>query len=165
MLLETKNFGTLEIKEDKVITFSQGIIAFEEMKRYILIENKDKENPIWWLQSVDRSDLAFPTINPFYFKPDYEFDISASGVEELGIVEKEDVIVLSIVVIPEDLKKMTANLLAPLIINVKTKKGKQLVLQDKNYTTKHYIFAELKKVLQNKEEEECENAGADEEEK
>jgi len=55
------------------------------------------------------------------------------------------VAVFSIVVIPEDINKITANLLAPVIINTKRFKGKQIILNDKKYTTKHYILEELKK--------------------
>lgn len=145
IIVESKYFGSLECAEDKVITFEHGLIAFEEAKRYILIENQDPENPLWWLQAVDRPELAFVVMNPFIFKPDYEFEISPADLEELGIEKQEDVVALVIVVVPEDVRKMTANLLAPVIFNARLKKGKQIVLQDKQYSTKHLILAELQK--------------------
>lgn len=146
MLIETKFFGALEVQEDRVITFNQGLFAFEERKRYILLENEDPENPLWWLQSLDDPKLVFVLINPFLFKPDYEFDLSDEDVEELGLQKPEETVVFSLVVIPEDVKKMTANLLAPLIINAQTKKGKQIVLLNSNYSTKHLVLKELQKV-------------------
>lgn len=146
MLVETKHFGKLEVQDDQVIIFPHGLYAFEEKKRYVLLQNEDPENPLWWLQSLDDVNLAFVLINPFLFKPDYEFDLADEDVEELGSPKPEDVVVFSLVVIPDDLKKMTANLLAPIIINAKTKKGKQVVLLKKNYSTKHLIFEELQKM-------------------
>jgi len=146
MQIETKNFGAIEVQEDQVLTFAQGLYAFEEKKRYVLLENEDPENPLWWLQSLDDPNLVFVLINPFLFKPDYEFDLSDEDVEELGIQKLEEVVVFSLVVIPDDIKKMTANLLAPLIINATTKKGKQIVLLNKNYSTKHLILEELQKI-------------------
>jgi len=145
MQINTKHFGEINIDEQKIIEFPQGIIAFEEIKKYIIIENEDKNIPFSWLQSVDNPDLAFVIINPFIFKSDYEFDIPEGVVDELEIIEKEDIAVFSIVVIPEDIKKMTANLLAPIVINTKKSRGKQIILNEYKYKTKHLILDELKK--------------------
>jgi flagellar assembly factor FliW len=150
MLIETKYFGALEVAEDKVITFPQGLFAFEEKKRYILLENQDRENPLWWLQSLDDSNLAFVLINPFLFKPDYEFELSAEDVKELSLENPQEAAVFCITVIPQEVKKMTVNLLAPLVINAKLKKGKQIVLLQKNYTTKHLVLEEMQKAKQNR---------------
>lgn len=148
MIIVTKHFGTLEVAEDKVITFPQGLFAFEDKKRYVLLENQGAGNPLWWLQSLDDSDLAFVLINPFLFKPDYEFELSAEDVEDLGLVNPQEAAVFCLVVIPRDVKKMTANLLAPLVINAQLKKGKQIVLLQKNYTTKHLVWEEMQKAKQ-----------------
>ncbi len=163
MIVESRYFGSLECAEDKIIAFEHGLIAFEHAKRYIMIENQDPENPLWWLQAVDDPELAFVVINPFIFKTDYEFELSPEDVEELAIEKQEDVVVLVIAVVPEDVRNMTANLLAPVIFNARLKKGKQIVLQDKQYSTKHLILAELQKkdakeTKQCKSEEGCGHA-------
>lgn len=145
MLIKTKHFGEVEVEEERIIHFPQGIIAFEDMKRYIIIENENKDIPFCWLQSVDDGNLAFVIVNPFFFRADYEIDIPQAVVEELKIENDGDVAIFSIVVVPEDLQKITANLLAPLVINTKNLQGKQVVLKDDRYSTKHYIFEELKK--------------------
>ncbi|MFZ7101352.1 MAG: flagellar assembly protein FliW [Peptococcaceae bacterium] len=144
MLFKTKHFGEVEIDESRIIHFPQGIMAFEEMKKFFIIENENKDVPFAWLQSVEDGELAFVIINPFLFRPDYELDIPEAVVEELKIAETEDVAIFAIVVVPEDLKKTTANLLAPLVINTKNLLGKQIILNDKRYTTKHYLLEELK---------------------
>ncbi|MDD2432476.1 MAG: flagellar assembly protein FliW [Clostridia bacterium] len=149
MIIKTKHLGTLEVSEDKVITFPQGLFAFEEKKRYILLENEEPESPLWWLQSLDDPNLAFVLLNPFLFKPDYELELSAEDVEELGLEKPQEAAVFCLAVIPQDVKKMTANLLAPLVINAQLKKGKQIVLYHKNYTTKHLVLEEMQKAKQN----------------
>jgi flagellar assembly factor FliW len=163
MIIQSKHFGRLEFAEERIITFPRGLIAFEQMKRYIIIENSEKENPFWWLQSVDNPDLVFVIISPFIFKPDYGFDLPPEEVEELGLESPQDAVVFSIVVVPKEIKKTTANLLAPLVINAKAKKGKQLILQDKdkNYTTKHLIFGKRQQQGQAKSGKGCNDARTD----
>lgn len=158
MKLNTRNFGEIEFANNKIITFPQGLIAFEENKRYIVINNEDKTIPFAWLQSIDDPNVAFVIMNPFIFKKSYDFDLPQEVVEELEIQDQKDIIIFSIVVVPEDINKMTANLLAPLIINGDKRVGKQVVLNDERYTTKHLIKEELKN------QGGCNHAGSDKEE-
>ena len=65
MKLHTKNFGLLEIEEEKIIAFPEGIPGFEEEKEFVIINNEDEENPFCWLQSVNNPDLAFVITTPF----------------------------------------------------------------------------------------------------
>ncbi|WP_051003930.1 flagellar assembly protein FliW [Gottschalkia acidurici] len=134
-----------EAIEDKKIKFIDGIPGFVEYKNYIIELNEDSENPFHKLQSVDEPELSFIIVNPFLFKEDYEFDIPKSAIERLEIRDKSDILVYSIVVVPEDYTKMTANLQAPIIINTKNMIGKQVILNENIYTTKHYILEEMNK--------------------
>jgi len=161
MRLDTKHFGPVEINEDKIIHFNKGLIAFNEEKRYCILENQDKGLPFCWLQSVDKPDLVFVIINPFLFKKDYDFEISDEDMKELDVRGAEEAAVFSIVVIPEDIKKMTVNLLAPLIINTRTKQGKQIVLPDKHYSTRHLILEEMQKTYRKG----CSDASSDKKER
>jgi len=140
MKLNTKNFGELDIDEKKIIAFPEGLPGFEEEKEFVIINNEDEENPFCWLQSVKNPDLAFVIVDPFFVFSDYSVDLSKTVQEKLKIKDEKDVAVYSIVVVPEDLKKMTANLLGPIVINVRERLGKQVILDDPRYTTKHYIF-------------------------
>lgn len=144
MKLSTKHSGDIEINENKIINFLDGLPGFDDQKRFIIIDNSDEKVPFKWLQSLDDANLAFIIINPFLFKNDYEFDIPEYIIEKLKIKEEKDVIVYSIVLIPEDITKMTANLLGPVIINTKEMLGKQIVLDDNRYKTKHFILEEAK---------------------
>lgn len=123
------------------ITFKDGLPGFEEYKNFIIELNEDKENPFHKLQSPDDSDLSFIIIDPFVFKPDYDFKLSDSIAEKLEIAESKDVAVYTIVTIPdEDYRNMTTNLLGPIIINTKNKQAKQIILNDTDYNTKHKII-------------------------
>lgn len=142
MKIQTKHFGELDIDETKTIRFPEGIPGFENEREFIIINNEDEENPFQWLQSINNKELAFVIINPFYIFPDYDIIIPKSVQEKLEIEDEKDVSIYSIVVVPKDLKKMTVNLLGPIIINVRRRIGKQVILEDSSYSTKHYIFDE-----------------------
>lgn len=140
MKLDTKNFGQLDIDEDMIINFPDGIPGFAKEKQFIIINTEDEENPIQWLQSISNPELAFVIINPFLIFSDYDINIPQVVQEKLMINDPKDIAVYTIVVIPQDFKKTTTNLSGPLIINVNKKLGKQVILDDSRYTTKHYIF-------------------------
>jgi flagellar assembly factor FliW len=148
VILNTKHFGEIEIDESQIITFEDGLLGFEHIKRYILIQNPDKEVPFHWLQAVDDPELAFVVTIPFLFKEDYEFDIPDKVIKQLGIEKHEDVVIYSIAVVPEDIKEMTINLQGPLIIHGKNKKGKQIVLDNNAYSLKYRIFKETAEAVQ-----------------
>ncbi len=145
MLLNTKHFGEIEIDENKVINFKEGILGFEDTKRYIVLYNGDETSPFRWLQGVDDGQLAFAVINPFQILKDYDIEIPDEATDSLKIDSIEDIMVLSIVVVPEDLTKMTMNLKAPVIINTKNNSGMQVVLDTDTYSVRHYIVEELRR--------------------
>jgi flagellar assembly factor FliW len=145
MKLDTKNFGLLDIDESSIITFSEGLPGFMEEKQFTLVDTGDEESPFKWLQSVKNSSLAFAVVNPFAIKKDYDFELKDDIADILGIESAEDVLVYSIVVVPEDLAKMTANLKAPIILNVKKQKAMQIILDTDDYSVRHYILDELRK--------------------
>lgn len=146
MKIKTTNFGEIEIEKDKIIYFPEGIPAFEEEKEFVIILNDDKENPFHWLQSVKNPKLSFIILNPFEIFNDYDILLPETAINKLKIENKEDVAIYTIVVIPEDITKMTTNLLGPIVINTKEKLGKQVILDDNRYTTKHFIFNQDSKV-------------------
>ncbi|WIF96133.1 flagellar assembly protein FliW [Caminicella sporogenes] len=145
MKLITRHFGEIEIDESEIIDFPDGILGFEDVKKYVLINNPDPEVPFQWLQSVDEPSLAFVITNPFLFKSDYEFDIPQNILKKLEIEKTEDVAVYSIAVVPDNIRDMTINLRGPVIINVKKKKAKQIVLDKEEYSLKYKIFENAKR--------------------
>ncbi len=142
MKIGTKAFGTVEINKEDIITFKNGLAGFEDKQSYVLLGNPEADELFLWLQSTEEQDLAFVVIQPRFFKPDYRPVINYAEIEELSAENEEDLLSYAIVRIPEDVSKMTANLRAPVIINVKNNKGKQVVLNDDKYEIKTPILAE-----------------------
>ena len=140
MKVQTKAYGLMEVDERQKIEFSSGLFGFESIKDYVLIDAE--RQPFLWLQSVEAEHIAFILINPFLFRPDYELDIDDDLLKEIGITNPEDALIFSIVTIPPE-GPMTANLQGPLIINKKTRIGKQGILNDPRWKTKHDIIEEL----------------------
>lgn len=129
MEIETSNFGKIEVPEDRIFEFQDGIIGFPDLNRFALIEDKERE-PFQWLQSLDSPGLAFVVIEPRWFLPDFNEEISSDITTQMGIDRPEDWTVLAIVTIPDEATKMTANLKGPIIFNSKEKKATQIVIDD-----------------------------------
>ncbi|OHW61968.1 flagellar assembly factor FliW [Andreesenia angusta] len=127
--------------EDKIITFKEGIPGFEDYRDYVLVINEDEENPFHKLQSVEEESIGFYVVNPFLIINDYDFELKESTIKLLEIQSEKDLAVLSIVKIPGKLEDMTVNLSAPIVINSKSKLGKQIVLDDSRYSVRHRIYS------------------------
>ena len=140
MKIQTKAFGLIDLDERQRVTFPTGLFGFEAIKDYVLIDAE--RQPFFWLQSVEAEHIAFILINPFLFRSDYELDIDDDLVKEIGIKSPDEALIFSIVTIPPT-GPMTANLQGPLIINRETRIGKQGILTDPRWKTKHDIMHEL----------------------
>lgn len=140
MEILSKAYGRVEIDPLNIVTFENGMIGFENVKRFVLLGKDDNEILIW-LQSVDDKNLAFVVIQPRFFKPDYQPKIHVDELADLDINDDSELLVYAVVVVPEDVTKMTANLQAPIIINTRNNKGKQVILNDDTYKIKEPIIA------------------------
>lgn len=146
MEIMTRDFGKIEIKEEDIIEFPQAVPGFPEDKEFVIFP-LGEDSPFIVLQSVNNEKLAFITIEPGNYLKDYEFEISDELAEKLKIEKNEDLLVLSIATIKGDIKNMTINLAAPVIINLKEKLGKQVILDEDHYPVKYRLFAEQEKEL------------------
>lgn len=141
----TSRFGEIEVDEKKIVHFKNGIPAFENEHEFIILPYED-ESPYYFMQSVQTPELAFLLTIPFLFFQDYTFEIDEVTVKELNISAQDNVLYYSMVTIPNgSIRYMTANLLAPIVINAENMQAKQVVLEKSNYTTKHRLFPESAK--------------------
>ncbi|MGB9840912.1 flagellar assembly protein FliW [Thermovenabulum sp.] len=147
MKIETKFFGEMEIEEDKIINFKNGIIGFENLKRFILIDHPGSDI-IKWLQSVEEKSFALPVIDPVNFFPDYDPVISEGDLKNLNLNSIEDAVVLSILTVPSDVNRTTVNLKAPVVLNPLERLGAQLIAENPEYQIKQPI-----KIFEEKEKE------------
>jgi flagellar assembly factor FliW len=141
MLINTKAYGNVDIDERQILTFPGGLIGFGQFKKYALLDAA--QQPFYWLQSMEVMEIAFVLINPLVFRPDYKPDVPEEDREELDLESLEDLLVFSIVTIPENQNRMTANLQGPLLINRKNRIGRQSISLNPAWGLKHVIMDEL----------------------
>jgi flagellar assembly factor FliW len=134
MDVRTTRFGVIEIAEDRVITFPKGLLGFPSQTRYCLLEPGD-DACFFWLQSLDEPSLAFVVTDPSLFVQDYSVPIRPEQMAELTLARLEDAQVF--VIVNKVDQQLTGNLQGPLVINTITRKGEQMVLAEKRWTTRH----------------------------
>ena len=142
--VKTLRFGEMEVKKTDIIQLPKGLVGFPELKKFVMLDHDDN-SPFKWLQSLDDGTLAFVLINPLLFRPDYLVEVNQPEVEDLNLTKEEDAVISVIVTMPTNPQNMTANLKAPLVFNLKNRKGKQIILNSSDYGTRHSIVEEMKK--------------------
>lgn len=145
MNVNTRMFGEIEVQEDKIIHFTDGIIGFPDCKDFTLIydEEKGSRRSICWLQSIDEPVFALPVLDPILIKEDYNPVVEDEHLSSLGVLTEENTFILVTVTVPEELKEMSVNLKAPIIINVDNRRACQLIIDD-NVPVKYKIYELLK---------------------
>jgi flagellar assembly factor FliW len=148
MLVKTKHFGEIELEEDKILSFDQGILGFVDCKKYAIIYDNDSgERPdITWLQSLEEPAIAIPVVSPFLIQPDYNPTVEDALLSSLGEVTPENLVVLVSVTVPSDITRISANLRAPFVINADTKKGCQVIVDDAEYDIRYYFYEKLQAI-------------------
>ena len=149
MLVKTRFFGEVDIEDEKILTFDNGIMGFEDMKRWTLIYDIEKgsEGPISWFQSLDMAELALPVINPYTVIAVYEPVVEDELLKPLGEFKDEELVTLLTITIPsEDPSKTTANFRAPILINPVNRKGIQVIVNNEDYPIKFSIYESVQKM-------------------
>ena len=147
MKVDTKYFGKIEIADDKIIHFENGIMGFEEYKDFTLLYDIEAEKrPFFsWLQCVTEKGLAFPVVNPLNVIKDYDPVVEEALLEPLGELKDEDIVLLVLATIPKDVKETSVNMKAPIIVNAANGKAIQVILEKGDYKIKHKIIEDISK--------------------
>ena len=128
--LKTSRFGELEVEEDRVVDFPEGLIGLPETKTFILIDHKD--TPLKWLQAVDDPDIAFIVVSPEEISEGYNVDIDKKVQNYLQLDNNDDLAALVTLRVAGD--DVIANFQGPLLINACSRKGVQVVLENAEKT-------------------------------
>ncbi len=144
MKVKTSRFGELDVPRDKIIHMPLGILGFQNSFNYFILDHAE-DSPFKWLQSADEPDLAFVVIDPYTFKPDYNVELTVEDLAPIQTSNVDDIVIAVLVSIHGDPRLMTANLLAPLIVNYKKMLGMQTVMNNSSYTTRCNILDEMQK--------------------
>jgi flagellar assembly factor FliW len=138
--INSRRFGQIAVRPDQIIVLTPGLLGFSKFQRYVLIEHQT-ESPFLWLQSLENPDLAFVVIDPGLIVPGYQPGNLEDIRRELEAEEPQDIKALVILTIPPGRpQEMTANLMGPVVINLKTRRGKQLIVEEPRYGHKHRIL-------------------------
>lgn len=141
MKLNTKFHGIVEYNEEDVITFKKGLPGFENLRNFILIPLE--ENSIFTvLHSTEDEEVGLVLVSPFEVEKSYEFKLSDEKISDLKIQASEEVLIFNTVTLNSDVKEITINLKAPIIINIKEKLGEQIIIDNDKYKIKHPLFKE-----------------------
>lgn len=142
MMVETTRFGSIAVAENDIITFPEGMLGFSKINQYVLVERVD-DSLFLWLQALKKASVAFPLLEPQIFERNYKVDLLAEDRKALELDSVGHSKIFSIVTIPTDPTKMTANLKAPIVINLKNRLAKQVILHQADYPIRKSIFIDL----------------------
>ena len=137
----SSRFGEISYSEDDVLVFPRGLPAFEHHHNWLLAG--DEENAIKWLQNIEDGELALPVTTPDAVMPDYNAKIPEDELDLVGSKDFADLALLIVVSIPESATwDMTANLRAPILVNLKSRKAVQVIALNEEYPIRHVVFPE-----------------------
>ena len=144
MIVQTRRFGAaeqIEVPEERVFELYPGLGGFEDHHNFAVLIEPD--SPVEWLQSLDDPGVCFPMIEPFLIDTEYQVELSDGDASAIGAKVPEDVSMRVIVTVREPVEETTANMLAPLVFNPKTRLGRQIVLQESDYPIRALVFTSL----------------------
>lgn len=141
--IRTKQSGEVEVEvgAEQIVVLADGLMGFPDFHEFAILPHSE-ESPFLWLQSMDEPDLAFVTMDPQVFSPGYSPDIPSADLAPIGLNTIDQALILSIIVIPEDPKKMTANLQGPVVINPENRQGMQVISRSPQHKVRHYILGD-----------------------
>ena len=146
MKINTRKFGEIEIDESKILTMTDGLPGFPDFTKFVLLEDP-KTAPFCWFQSIETPDLALVVMNPDVFKSDYTLDLQPL-IESRGWkdIESDGLLKFVVINIIEDKNEttVTANLMGPLIINLKNNEVVQVAISDSEYSHQHNVLKSSK---------------------
>jgi flagellar assembly factor FliW len=141
--IQTRRFGKLEMEEGATLEFPQGLPGFEGYRRFVVVE-EPRFLPAVRLQSLDSPEVCFWAAPARAIDPEYELELSADDRRVLGLepaLVGEPLLEFAILCAPKS-GRLTANLLAPVVVNLKTRMAVQAVRSDRRYSHRHPVAAE-----------------------
>ena len=139
MLIRTLSFGEIEIPENKILFFREGLPGFPDHHRFAVLSFDDLK-PFEYLQALDEPPVAFLVINPFLVLAEYRMNLSGPDLADLASSDPAELTVYAVTTVPEDPWNATVNLFAPIVVNERNRSGRQFFLHDSGYSVKHPLL-------------------------
>ena len=133
--LNLPRFGPLTYRESEVLSFPWGLPGFASLRRFVAVTMAEHDKFVW-LQSLDDPSVAIPTIDPWAIFDDYKPQLPSYAISSLEIARPEDFVTLCVVVVTPGAAEMTMNLLAPIVVNLRQKVGRQVTLETGAYSVR-----------------------------
>lgn len=141
MKIVTKAFGEIEISEKQKITIKEGLLGFEDIRDFVLLDF-DEGSPFYWLQAEKIPEIAFLIVDPKQVVDDYELIVDDKDLEKLEINSESDILTFAIVTLNDNPAKTTVNLLGPIVINKITHQARQLISLSDKYSVRHPLLSQ-----------------------
>ena len=136
--ISSQRFGNFEVPTDRVLHFAQGLIGFPKARRFVILDHRPG-SPFKWMLCLEQPDVAFAVVEPARMVPDYVAPLELAA-RTLG-TDPADVALFVIVTIPTDPFAMTVNLMAPVVVDVRTRRSIQMVMEDGRYDPSYLVCA------------------------
>ncbi len=143
MLLKTKYFGSIQCEEEDMLQFPEGLYGFEEEREFFLLPFEGGDGGLLCLQSVATPGLAFVAMDPFSLKPDYAPVLTAGELRAMEVERSEELCFYAFCVVREPVGESTVNLRCPVVINDRTRRATQVILESGGYEM-HHPLAEFR---------------------
>lgn len=141
MKYKTTAFGDIDVKDSDIIVFSEGLLGFPDLKKYVFLKHPELEH-VKWLQSLENEYIHFLLLSPFTVDPNYEIIMDIDLKKELECPDASHIAIFCIASVPENTKHSTINLKAPVLINFLKCLGKQIIVEKDDYSTKKPIWGD-----------------------
>jgi len=136
--ITSSRFGELKVPAESVIHFPIGVVGFPKHKAFVMLEYKP---PFSWLHSIEDPNLAFVVVDGLLFGDEYHLD-PPIGDREIDLREDDEYAILVIVTVRPNPKDTTANLKAPIFVNLRNRKAVQVIYDNPTFTTRHPLWPE-----------------------
>lgn len=140
MEIDTRDFGIIEVGDDAIYDFDDGLYGFEYVKRFAIFEKAFEDVSFLYLQSIDSIDPCFLVFEPWDLHPDYQPLVTKEDMEILQVVDIEDLIFLVIASVPSSITELSINIKSPVVLNPKTRKARQVILENPDYSVRYLPF-------------------------
>lgn len=142
MVFDSKVHGKIQYEDKDIVIFNKGLLGFEELKKFFLV-NLEEFRPFKLLHSLENEDVGMIVISPFDFFHDYEINLDESTIRNLKLNSPEEALIITTVTLNSDAKKITTNLQGPIIINISSNLGEQIIIDNLKYKVKEPLVKEL----------------------
>jgi len=136
--MEFPRFGACTFGEADVIQFPWGLPGFPNLRRWLAL-TVETQSSFVWLQSIDDAKIALPTADPYFMFEDYDPKLPAYAAAALEITSPSDFTILCVLVVAENADEMTMNLFAPVVVNLRTRKARQVVLENSGFSVRQPV--------------------------